>query len=100
MLAWSGLSALTPLTARWLSARMTPRTQLLAGLRYVGSAIDLAVVSITVTRGGHDPAAVLHGWSVAVLLTSAFSLLGALVVLLTRQRATAAEPVHARVWAA
>jgi MFS family permease len=32
MLAWSGLSALTPLAARWLSARITPRTQLVAGL--------------------------------------------------------------------
>jgi hypothetical protein len=160
MLAWSGLSALTPLGARWLSARFTPRTQLVAGLmgcavgqlallglhpgdpvvrllpgllvagaangvlnaalgrqavssvpaeraamgsganntaRYVGSAIGLALVSIIVTRGGHDPAAVLHGWSIAVLLTSVFSLAGALLVLLTRQRTTATEPVSAAV---
>jgi hypothetical protein len=32
MLAWSGLSAITPLAARWLSARVAPRTQLVAGL--------------------------------------------------------------------
>jgi MFS family permease len=155
MLAWSGLSTLTPLTARWLSATITPRIQLAAGLlgcaagqlallglhpgdpvvrllpglllagaangvlnaalgrqavssvpveraamgsganntaRYVGSAIGLALVTITITRGGHDPAAVLHGWNTAVLLTSAFSLAGAVVVPLTRQRATATEP--------
>jgi MFS family permease len=155
MLAWSGLSALTPLTARWLSAGITPRVQLAAGLlgcaagqlallglhpgdpvarllpgllvagaangvlnavlgrqavssvpveraamgsganntaRYVGSAVGLALVTITVTRGGDDPATVLHGWDNAVLLTSAVSLAGVVVVLLARQRATAAEP--------
>jgi MFS family permease len=150
MLAWSGLSALTPLAAGWLSTRVTPRIQLVAGLlgcavgqlalfgmhrgdhvarmlpglliagaangvlnaalgrqavssvpaeraamgsganntaRYVGSAIGLALVSITVAGGGHDAAAVLHGWNVAVLITAAFSLAGALIVLLARDRA-------------
>jgi predicted MFS family arabinose efflux permease len=158
MLAWSGLSVLTPLAARWLSARITPRTQLVAGLvgcaagqltllglhlgdpvtrllpgllvagaangvlnaalgrqavssvpveraamgsganntaRYVGSAIGLALVTVTVTRGGHDPAAVLHGWNIAVLLTSAFSLTGALVVLRSGRRAAGTEPAAA-----
>jgi hypothetical protein len=52
----------------------------------VGSAIGLALVTVTVTRGGHDPAAVLHGWNIAVLLTSAFSLAGALVVLRAGRR--------------
>jgi MFS family permease len=155
MLAWSGLSALTPLTARWLSTRVTPRAQMVAGLlgcaagqlalvglhpgdtvarllpglllagaangilnaalgrqavssvpaqraamgsganntaRYVGSAIGLALVTVTVTRGGRDPAALLHGWTAAVLLTSTFSLAGALIVLLARPRTSVAEP--------
>jgi hypothetical protein len=55
--------------------------------RYVGSAIGLALVSITVAGGGHDPAAVLHGWNIAVLITAAFSLAGALIVLFARDRA-------------
>jgi MFS family permease len=160
MLAWSGLSALTPLAARRLSARVTPRVQLAAGLagcaagqlalldlhpgapvvrllpgllvagaangvlnaalgrqavssvpaaraamgsganntaRYVGSAIGLALVTLTVTGGGHDRAAVLHGWNIAVLLTSAFSIVGALFVLLVRQRVVTTEAVAIRV---
>ncbi len=32
MLAWSGLSALTPLAAGWLSGRVAPRIQLIVGL--------------------------------------------------------------------
>lgn len=160
MLAWSGLSAVTPLSARWLSARITPRGQLVAGLlgcavgqlalfglhlgdpvvqvlpgllvagaangvlnaalgrqavssvpaeraamgsganntaRYVGSAFGLAVVTLSVTRSGSDPAAVLHGWNIAVLLTTAFTIAGALAVLLARDtvptRESAAVPV-------
>jgi Major Facilitator Superfamily len=155
MLAWSVLSALTPLAARWLSTRVTPRAQLVAGLlgcaagqlallglhpgdpvvrllpgllvagaangvlnaalgrqavssvpadraamgsganntgRYVGSAFGLAVVTLSVTRNGHAPAAVLHGWNTAVVLTTAFSIAGALAVLLTRERAATREP--------
>lgn len=37
--------------------------------------------------GGLEPAAVLHGWNVAALITAAFSLAGALIVLLVRERA-------------
>jgi hypothetical protein len=143
--------------ARWLSARVTPRIQLVAGLlgctagqlallgphpgdrvvrllpglliagaangelnaalgrqavsgvpaeraamgsgaknaaRYLGSAIGLALVTVTVSHGtGHDAAAVLHGWNVAVLITAGLSLLGALTVLLVRGRATTGLPV-------
>ena len=172
MLAWSGLSALTPLAARWLSRRFAPRIQLVAGLlgcavgqlgliglhpgdhvvrllpglliagaangvlnaalgrqavssvpaertamgsganntaRYLGSAIGLALVTVTVSHGtGHDAAAVLRGWNVAVLATAGFSLLGALSVLLVRDRATtrvavplsAAHAIPVRVLAA
>ncbi|WP_433297465.1 MFS transporter [Actinoplanes sp. CA-030573] len=148
-------AALTPLSARWLSSRVAPRTQLVAGLlgcaagqlallglhpgdpvvrllpgllvagaangvlnaalgrqavssvpadraamgsganntaRYVGSAFGLAVVTLSVTGSDPDPAAVLHGWNTAVLLTAAFSIAGALVVSLARERATTREP--------
>jgi predicted MFS family arabinose efflux permease len=158
MLAWSGLSAVTPLSARWLSGRIAPRGQLLAGLlgcavgqlallglhpgasvvrllpgllvagaangvlnaalgrqavasvpaeraamgsganntaRYVGSAFGLALVTLAVTHSGHDPAAVLHGWNIAVLLTTAFTLAGALAVLFARHSATTHEPAVA-----
>jgi predicted outer membrane lipoprotein len=50
-----------------------------------------------VTGGGHDRAAVLHGWNIAVLLTSAFSIVGALFVLLVRQRVVTTEAVAIRV---
>jgi len=56
--------------------------------RYLGSAIGLALVTVTVTHGtAHTATTVLHGWNLAVLITAAFSLLGALVVLLARGRA-------------
>jgi MFS family permease len=150
MTAWSGLSVLTPLAARWLSTRMPARTQLVGGLlgcaagqlallglhpddgvgrllpglllggaaggvlnaalgrqavssvpagrtamgsganntaRYLGSAIGLTLVTVTVSHGtGRDAAAVLHGWNLAVLITTGFSILGAVTVLLVRDR--------------
>ena len=55
--------------------------------RYLGSAIGITVVAILINRGGGaDPAATVSGWNVAVIVTAAFSLLGALVVLLARSR--------------
>jgi hypothetical protein len=59
--------------------------------RYVGSGIGITVVTVLLfTRSGAAPGAagVLSGWNVAVFLTVGFSLLGALVVLLARERAT------------
>ena len=60
--------------------------------RYIGSAFGLALVTLSVTGSGHDPAAVLHGWNIAVLLTTAFTIAGALAVLLARDRVTTREP--------
>ncbi len=152
MLAWSGLSALTPLAARWLSGRITPRLQLAVGLlgcavgqlallglrpgdpvvrlvpglliagaangvlnaalgrqavstvpperaamgsganntaRYLGSAIGLALVTVTINHGSsHTAAVVLHGWSIAVLITAGISLLGAIGVLAAHDATT------------
>lgn len=61
--------------------------------RYVGSALGIAVVAVLVTRGGAAGAAgVVSGWNAAALLTAGVSLLGALAVLLARERAAADEP--------
>ncbi|MGH3913033.1 MAG: MFS transporter, partial [Pseudonocardiaceae bacterium] len=62
--------------------------------RYVGSGIGITVVTVLLTRLGAAPGAdgLLSGWNVAVLLTTAFSLLGALAVLLARERPTGPEP--------
>ena len=73
--------------------------------RYVGSAIGIAVVMVLVTHAGatSGAAGVVSGWNIAVLVTAAFSLLGALVVLLARERTARPEPdpssltVH-RMW--
>jgi hypothetical protein len=56
--------------------------------RYVGTGIGITIVTVLLTRSGSAPGAagVLSGWNVAVLLTVGFSLLGALVVLLARER--------------
>lgn len=56
--------------------------------RYVGSGIGITIVTVLLTRSGDAPGAagVLSGWNVAVLLTAGFSLLGALAVLLARER--------------
>jgi MFS family permease len=151
MFAWSGLSAVTPLAARRLSAWVSPRAQLIAGLlgcaagqlallglhphstvarllpglllagaangvlnaalgrqaissvpadraamgsganntaRYLGSAIGLALVTVLVSHG-RTPHGVLAGWNSAVLATAGFSVAGAVIVLLARDRARA-----------
>jgi hypothetical protein len=57
--------------------------------RYVGSAIGLALVTVSVAHGlGHDPADIMRGWNAAVLITVGMSVLGGLIVLLARDRAT------------
>ena len=62
--------------------------------RYVGSGIGITIVTVLLTRSGAAPGAVglLSGWNVAVLVTAGFSLLGALVVLLARERTAKPEP--------
>jgi hypothetical protein len=57
--------------------------------RYLGSAIGITVVAVIVTRAGAAPGAlgVVSGWNVVALVTAGFSLLGALTVLLARERA-------------
>jgi MFS family permease len=61
--------------------------------RYVGSGIGITVVTVLLTRSGAAPGAVglLSGWNVAVVITTAFSLLGALVVVLARERTAKPE---------
>jgi MFS family permease len=56
--------------------------------RYVGSGIGIAIVTVLLTRSGAAPGAagLLSGWNVAVWVTAGFSLLGALTVLLARER--------------
>ena len=53
--------------------------------RYLGSAIGITVVSIVLTRGGAatNPAALTADWNLAALVTTVFTLVGALVVLVT-----------------
>lgn len=62
--------------------------------RYVGAGIGITIVTVLLIRPGAAPgvADLLSGWNVAVLVTTGFSLLGALIVLLTRERAAKAEP--------
>ncbi|HTK62509.1 MAG TPA: MFS transporter [Pseudonocardia sp.] len=52
--------------------------------RYLGSAIGVTIVSVIATHA--EPAALIAGWNAAVLVTAAFSALGAGVVLLLRAR--------------
>ncbi|WP_460353414.1 MFS transporter [Mycobacterium sp. ZZG] len=56
--------------------------------RYLGSAIGITVVSIIVTRGAAtaSPAALTADWNLAVLVTTTFTVLGALAVAATRPR--------------
>lgn len=55
--------------------------------RFLGSAIGLTVVTVIVTHGGGGSAASMLGsWDVAVLLSSAFSLLGAAAATMARGR--------------
>ena len=62
--------------------------------RYVGTAIGITIVTVLLTRSGAAPGAagLLSGWNISVLLTVGFSLVGALVVLLARERTAKAEP--------
>jgi hypothetical protein len=61
--------------------------------RYVGSGIGITIVTVLLTRSGAAPGAagLVSGWNVAVLLTAGFSLLGALAVLLARERPAGPE---------
>jgi hypothetical protein len=61
---------------------------------YVGSGIGITIVTVLLTRSGAAPGAagLLSGWNVAVLITARFSLLGALTVLLARERPAGPEP--------
>jgi predicted MFS family arabinose efflux permease len=53
--------------------------------RYLGSAIGITVVSVILTRGGAatSPGALTADWNLAAVVTTVFTLIGALVVLIT-----------------
>jgi MFS family permease len=55
--------------------------------RYLGSATGLTVCAVLITHAGatSEPGGLLSGWNMAVLVSVAFSLLGALSVFLARQ---------------
>lgn len=57
--------------------------------RYLGSATGLALITVLVTHAGAGAgsAGLLAGWNIAVLITAGFSMLGAVVVFLARERA-------------
>jgi hypothetical protein len=57
--------------------------------RYLGSATGLTACALLITHaeGGSGAAGVLAGWNHAVLVTAAFSLLGALAVFVAREPA-------------
>jgi MFS family permease len=59
--------------------------------RYLGSATGLTVAAILITHAGAagGTAGLLSGWNMAVLVSVAFSLLGALAVFLARERTAA-----------
>lgn len=61
--------------------------------RYLGSATGLALVTLLVTHAGPGAgrAGLLAGWNIAVVVAVGFSLLGATVVILARERATQDE---------
>jgi MFS family permease len=63
--------------------------------RYVGSAIGTTVVAVVATRPGlpPGPAGLLQGFDTAVLVATAFSVLGALAVFACRPRRTPLPPV-------
>lgn len=62
--------------------------------RYLGSATGLALVTMLVTRAGTGAgrSGLLAGWNVAVLAAVGFSLLGAAVLVLVRERVTREAP--------
>ena len=116
LLAWSATSVASAFAVRWLPASVGARPLLIAGVaygilnsalgrqavesvpteraamgrganntaRYLGSATGLTVVTVIVTHGSTD--GMLGAWSLAVLLTSACSLLGTAVVMLSKGR--------------
>lgn len=55
--------------------------------RYLGSAIGIAIVTFLIAHGGEAGGieGLASGWNIAVLITTAFSLLGALIVFLARE---------------
>ncbi|MBA3743909.1 MFS transporter, partial [Sporichthya sp.] len=60
--------------------------------RYIGSSIGVSIVATIVADQGTGPGAVMDGWNIAVLVTAAMSLLGALAVLACRPADPAASP--------
>ncbi len=69
--------------------------------RYLGSATGIAVVALLVTHArGAGSAGLIAGWNTAALVTAGFSLLGALIVLLARDRVPTAQhtPVQPASW--
>jgi hypothetical protein len=78
----------------------------LSGWRLAYEAIALAAAALAVAgrtllseSRPVDAAGLLSGWNIAVLLSVGFSLLGALVVLLARERTAKPEPfLERRFW--
>ena len=60
--------------------------------RYLGSAFSIALITVTITRGGAGTPAssLLSNWNLAACLSAGFSLVGALAVLLVREPAEVA----------
>jgi dipeptide/tripeptide permease len=56
--------------------------------RYIGSSIGVSIAATIVADQGTGPDAVMDGWNIVALVTAAMSLLGALVVLACRPRAS------------
>ncbi|HSR84654.1 MAG TPA: MFS transporter [Streptosporangiaceae bacterium] len=65
--------------------------------RYLGSALGITVVAVILARGGAaaGAAGLVSGWNVAALVTAAFSLAGALAVLIARDRDPVGGPGRA-----
>jgi hypothetical protein len=55
--------------------------------RYLGSALGLTVCAVIITHAGaaSGVAGLISGWNTAVLVSVAFSLLGAIAVFLSRE---------------
>jgi MFS family permease len=66
--------------------------------RYVGSAIGTTVVAVIATRPGlpPGPAGLLHGFDAALLVATAFTVLGAIAVFCCRPRRGKLRPAPAR----
>ncbi len=54
--------------------------------RYVGAAVGITIVTVILTHAGSDPADVLSSWNLAVVITTALTLFGAMVVLIAGRR--------------